>query len=197
MIGTLLGAVAAKNLARAAGPLSSAVETTAVFGVIALVGGVVMRQADKNATKLAMQRTAATMSGSADGIWTEADCDDFLEQDYHVVVRELREMGFSNIHVRERVIKKGPFDSDQTGEVVGVAIDGMTDFRRNTLFPKDAYVVVEAITHYSGETLYTPSDVRSKSQAKKNRGQIRYCSNCGVKVSENQKFCVHCGRALR
>lgn len=70
-----------------------------------------------------------------------ADAESYHGENYEQVVRELEDMGFTNVDtMRQEDLVLGWLTKD--GEVAKVSINGDTDFAEGDVFPKDANVVV-------------------------------------------------------
>ena len=193
MIESLLGAIAAKSLAKAAGPIANAVSEAAIFGAVALFGSAVMINESNHERKIAMHKKDRGIIESSNDVIIRVDCADFINQPYEEVVQCLTGMGFHNIHIREKALK----NTDQTGRVTGILINGEVGFQRFSAYPKDSYVVVEAIVQDSNCILRMPEQKTIRQATAGYPFPVRYCAYCGVKISEGQNFCVHCGESLR
>ena len=76
-----------------------------------------------------------------DEVRLTANAKSYIGENYEQVVRELEDMGFTNVDtMRQEDLIVGWFTKD--GEVAKVSINGDTDFEAWEIFPKDTNVVV-------------------------------------------------------
>ena len=105
-------------------------------------------------------------------------------------------MGFYDINIREVLVRKGLFEADRTGLVLGVAINGARQFDTLSLFPKDSHVVVDAIIHRKEDHLFMAELANIRQGSVLYQRPVKRCAYCGVAVVDGQNYCIGCGAAL-
>lgn len=193
MIGTLLGVVAVKTISSAA----VKVTTNAMIGV----GGYMeekkaIKEKEKQIQRQKYEMELSMYDNPNEFIRVRVNHGDLLNHSFQDVIKSLAGMGFYDINLRERMINKGLFGRDETGNVIGVYINGARSFKSYSTFPKDSYVVVEAIVHKKREQLYMPELEEIRKGSILYQRPVKRCAYCGVEVDNAQRFCIRCGSPL-
>ncbi len=186
MIDSLLGAVTAAGIRKTAECITFA----ALAGVESYTNSMKeMKQLDARLKSMDM----AMNQNPNNYVQMRVEAGDFLNQDFREVVRNLAGMGFYDINIKKRLLKKGIFQQDQTGLVTRVIINGSEQFDSLSVFPKNSHVVVEAIVHNREDILFMPELIEIRKGPAEQKKTVMRCAYCGTRVSDGQKYCIGCG----
>ncbi len=189
MIESLLGAIVATEITKSAGTIASA----AIAGFETYANS----KREMKEIDLRMKRMDMIMNSNPENyVQMRTEPQEFINQDFREAVRNLAGMGFYDINIKQVLVKKGMFQSDQTGRVTGVTINGARNFDSLSVFPKDSHVIVDTIVHKKDEHLFMPELINIRKGSVMKQRPTLHCAYCGVGVSSGQKYCIKCGAPL-
>ncbi len=196
MLDSLLGALTASIVSNAA----KTVAIAAAEGIGTFSEKIVLAKENERKMKetdLQMKRMDMIMRQNPnDYIQMRVNTIDFINQDFRDIIQNLAGMGFYDINIREVLVKKGLFEKERFGQVLGVSINGARQFDTLSLFPKDSHVIVDAIIHKKEDHLFMPELINIRKGSVLFQRPIKRCEYCGVAVSPGQNYCIGCGAPL-